>query len=361
MEIRITDTITEIGRDSWNSCFRGELEDYDYFLSIEESGIKNFRWFYIAAMEEGQAIAVCPGFFTDYDLATTLPDNLKKFGASLKKLLPGMMTLRLACLGSPCTETCSLGISPTVADDRKSLVLERMVMTFENYARDKKIRLLAFKDIPENQKKIWEMAPECTRYKRVPGMAGAALNIKFSSVEEYISSLSAGTRKDMRRKLKMMNKITVERRENINDIMDEVMAMYLETKARAEFQFEELTPEYFSGVLKNMPGRALCNIYYAEGKLAAVNLILTNGKTLLDKFFCMYGEIGRKYNLYFLSWFYNLQYCLEKNLKIYQSGQAGYDNKLRLQSRLEANYIYFRHTRPLVNSLLRLAAPLLSF
>jgi len=361
MEVTITDTITAIGRESWNLCFPHELEDYDYFLSIEQSEIKNFHWFYVMAMEDGKVLSCCPGFLTDYDLVTTFPDNLRQLGAFLKKFLPGMMTLKLACLGSPCTETCNLGFNPMVADERKISALGRMITAFENYAKDKRIRLLAFKDIPKNQKKTCELTPECEKYKLVPGMAGAALDITFSSVEEYIASLSAGTRKDMRRKLKMMNKITVERRENIDDIVDEVMVMYQETRNRAEFQFEELTPKYFSGCLKNMPDRALCNVYYIEGKPVAANLILADDEKLLDKFFCMYGDIGRKYNLYFLSWFYNLQYCLEKNLKIYLSGQAGYDNKIRLKSTLEPNYIYFRHTYWLVNFLLRLAAPLISF
>jgi len=361
MEIKISETITAIGRDNWNSCYPDVLEDYDYFLSIEQSRMKNFRWFYITAMEGEKTLGCCPGFFTDYDLAITLPANLHKFAAFLKKHFPGMMALKLACLGSPCTETCSLGFNPAVADNRKSQVLGNMMAVFEDYARDKKIRLLAFKDVPENQKKIWEDTPECVKYKLVPGMAGAALDINFSSIDEYISSLSAETRKDMRRKLKMMNKIKIERRENIDDIINEAMAMYVETRNRAEFQFEELTSEYFLGVLKNMPDRALCNVYYAEGKPAAINLILADGEILLDKFFCMYGDIGRKYSLYFLSWFYNLQYCLEKNIKTYRSGQAGYDNKLRLKVNLEANYIYFRHTNLIVNFLLRLATPLLSF
>jgi hypothetical protein len=70
---------------------------------------------------------------------------------------------------------------------------------------------------------------------------------------------------------------------------------------------------------------------------------------------------GRKYNLYYLSWFNNLHYCLEEGIGRYQSGQAYYENKLKLGSKLTANTMHFKHRSFAVQRLLRLLAPLLSF
>lgn len=82
-----------------------------------------------------------------------------------------------------------------------------------------------------------------------------------------------------------------------------------------------------------------------------------NDHTLIDKFFCMDETAGRPYNLYYLSWFENIGYCLKNGLKRYQSGQAYYTNKVRLGSRLTPNEMYFRHRNPVVQRLLRLVAP----
>jgi hypothetical protein len=121
---------------------------------------------------------------------------------------------------------------------------------------------------------------------------------------------------------------------------------------------EDLTPAYFQGVLRRMSGRAFCTLYWQGDELLAVNLLLQDGDTLLDKFFCMDAERGRSLNLYFLSWFTNVRLCLERGLKRYFSGQAGYENKLRLGSTLTRTANYFRHRNALVNGGLRLVAPL---
>src|SRR5262249_37347033 len=133
--------------------------------------------------------------------------------------------------------------------------------------------------------------------------------------------------------------------------------LYQETRARGDMQFEELTLAYFSGVLDRMGEKAFCALYYCGDDLLAINLLLRNGDTLLDKFFCMNAERGRAYNLYFLSWFTNVRLCLEQGLSRYQSGAAAYENKLRLGSALTRTTIYFRHQSMLANAALRAAAP----
>jgi len=110
-----------------------------------------------------------------------------------------------------------------------------------------------------------------------------------------------------------------------------------------------------------MKERGVCAIYFAGNKPIGANVMLIDNERLLDKFFCMRGEEGRHYNLYFLSWFANIQLCIDKGLKIYQSGQAGYETKLKLGSQLVDNWIYFRHRNRFVQALLKLMAPLLAF
>ena len=94
--------------------------------------------------------------------------------------------------------------------------------------------------------------------------------------------------------------------------------------------------------------------------MLAANLLVHDGQTLIDKFFCMDGEEGRRHNLYFLSWFTNLRHCLENGMRRYQSGQAYYENKVRLGSRLTPNSMHFRHRNTVLQALMRLAAPLFS-
>jgi hypothetical protein len=74
----------------------------------------------------------------------------------------------------------------------------------------------------------------------------------------------------------------------------------------------------------------------------------------------MDAERGRPYNLYYLSWFNNIEYCLRHGIGCYQSGQAYYHNKVRLGSQLTENAMYFRHRNPILQFILKTISPLLA-
>jgi predicted N-acyltransferase len=358
-EIRVLSSLHSIARADWNLCFPGVLEDYDYLVAVEASGMTGFAWRYLAAYEDETLIAAIPAFLTDYALETTLEGSAKKIMGSLRKLAPGMMTLKLACLGSPVTEYGLVGFHPAIAQATKSELLARMLAAFEAHTAATGHTLIGLKDIPEFQQAIW--APVLARggYHGVSGMPVAQLDIDFTRMDDYLSRLSAATRKDMRRKLRAREGLRIEYRHNIDDVLTQVMALYQSTRNRADMQLEELTPAYFQGILSRMGGRALCVLYFAGDELLGANLLLRSGATLLDKFFCMDAR-GREHNLYFVSWFTNIEYCLAAGVTCYQSGQAGYDNKLRLGSSLTRTYMHFKHRNRWVQGALRIAAPFLA-
>lgn len=352
----IYDSICDIGAYAWNSCFPNELEDYHYLLAVEKSGIAGFEWHYATVEQDGVVLAAMPAFITYYNLDTTLDEGgFRRLLRRIRGIWPGFMVVKLACLGSPETECGSIGFHPDVQDSCKQELAAMLLKSFEQHAVAKNCRLLGLKDVPEQQKEIWQQAAPA--YAAIPGMATAHLDIDFATIDEYLARLSRESRKDMRRKLRSAENIEIEQRNNIDDVLLKVLALYRETKERSEFQFDELTAGYFSGVLSEMGERAFCTLYWHDGELLAANLMLKDEDMLLDKFFCMTGR-GREHNLYFLSWFGNIQYCLQHGIKRYQSGQACYDNKLRLKSSLNNNWMMFRHTNKIVGWLLKTVAPL---
>ncbi len=359
MQTRVANSIREVGKQAWNACFKDEVEDFDCLLAIEEAGIEGFAWRYVTVIENGTVIAAMPAFITNYQLETTLEEGaVRRFIRRMRGIFPGFLTLKLACLGSPCTETGKPGFCANVPPERQPELLAQLIAGLENLADGQGCSLRGVKDVPEPYAS--EFAPVFARsgFASIPGLPTACLDIDFDSVESYLGRLSAGTRKDMRRKLKSLERVTIETRTELADLMPRVMVLYHETRSRSEWQFEALTAGYFSGVLGRMRGRSFCTLYFAEGKLLAVNLLVHNESTLIDKFFCMDGEEGRAYDLYYLSWFTNLRYCIEHRIARYQSGQAYYENKLRLGSRLTANTMYFKHRNKGIQWLLRLVSPL---
>ncbi|MDL2399643.1 GNAT family N-acetyltransferase [Rhizobium mayense] len=354
-------SIRAIGRDAWNACFHDQVEDYDCLLAIEEAGIAGFEWRYITVVEDGRVSAAMPAFLCPYALDTTLEDGfLRKVVRRIRQRFPGFLTLRLACLGSPCTETGTVGFHPDVPLERREALFATLLSFFEQLAATEDCALMGLKDIPQPIAAELDGPLSARRYAMIGGLPTAWLDIDFKSIDEYLARLSSGTRKDMRRKMKSFQQVRVEIRTDFGDFLPEVVALYHDTRNRSEWQFEELTAEYFEGILSSMRGRSFCAFYFVEDRLLAANLIVHDERVAIDKFFCMDGEAGRPYNLYFLSWFTNLRYCLEHGIGRYQSGQAYYENKIRLGSKLTANAMFFRHRNPFLQKILRLASPLFS-
>jgi predicted N-acyltransferase len=359
-ETRIIASIRAVERDAWNRCFPNAVEDYDYLLATEEAGLAGFSWRYVLAFEGGVLHAAMPAFLSGYALDTTLEGTAKKVTTLLRSMVPHALTLKLACIGSPVMENAAIGFHPAVPPGTQAALLEAMLRAFAADALEKGFSLLGVKDVSAAQEALWAAPLAAQGYRQIAGLPGASLAIDFATREEYLARLSPATRKDMRRKLKAASTLRVEWRDTIDDVLPQVMALYHDTRARAAMQFEELTEEFFRAVLRNMPGRAVCVLYYAGDTLLAANLLLHRGTVLLDKFFCMDGARGRDYNLYFASWFANIDYCLANGLTEYQSGQAAAAIKARLGSRPLPCRMYFRHRNRLMQGALRLAAPWLA-
>jgi len=357
LETRVATSIHEIGRDAWDACFPGRLEGFDYLAAIEAAGLAGFRWRYVLVSEAGQPLAAAPGFLTDYSLDTTLTDAGRRLVAATRRLAPRAFTLSLASLGSPCTEDICLGVA--AGAPRRAELIGRLLAAFEEEAAAQGHWLLALKDAPCDDGDL-RAAALARGYQPTPGMPAAELLIDFPDLDGYLARLSHATRKDMRRKLRRSARVRMEVRQDLAGLEARAVELYRQTRARSHLQFEDLTAAYFTGVLARMGERALCPCYFLGDELIGFNLLLQDGETLLDKFFCMESERGPAHDLYFLSWLTNVGLCLERGLTRYRSGQAGYATKLRLGSRLVAAEMLFRHRRPLVNQALRLAAPWLA-
>ncbi|WP_443751317.1 GNAT family N-acetyltransferase [Asticcacaulis solisilvae] len=355
LEARVHDSVTDIAPEDWNRCFGDALEDHAYHLAVERAGLPGFRFFYVTVAEAGRVVGAVPAFLTPYDLETTLDHpGLRKAIVQMKQGAPWFLRASLAALGSPCTEMAMLGIAdPPQARPIAALLLD----AFLEAARARGGALMAVKDLAETDRPLWQPLLAGRGFGVVSGLPVARLPIDFTTLDDYLARLSHATRKDMRRKLRGRNGVELKRVTTLDGFEDAVMALYRATRARAEMVLEDLTPDYFRAVLEGKPGRAFCALYLKDGELLAANLLLHDGTTLIDKVFVM-GEAGRAHNLYFVSWFDNVAWCLDNGLQVFQAGQAAYANKLRLGCRLLRTDMAFTHRNAVVSQVLKVLSPM---
>lgn len=345
-------TIRAIPRSAWNDCFPGALEDWDYYVAVENAAIDDFQWRYLAVFEDGALVAVAAAFITHYRLDTTVSGAGKRLTSRLERLWPGVLQVGLYAIGSPVAERCDVGFASSVPEGHRPLLLKHLLLAARQDADEFGIGLVAVKDAP-TQDPHWADSCRAAGFQSMPSLPTGLLPLPYGSVDAYLGSLGKSTRKDLRRKLRAPGP-RVEWRRNIDDVLPEVMRLYESTLTRAELQFERLPASYFTGVLEHLEQRAVCALYWVDEHLVAFNLILVDEHRLVDKFFGHDVEFTRDYNLYFRSWLTNVDYCIQHNIALYECGQAGYASQLRLGCEFEGNSLFFRHRNRLVNGLLRL-------
>lgn len=357
---RFVASISELDRRAWEACFPGEIEGYDYHVSIENAGIQGFQFGWYVVEEKGRILCAAPVFQTSYDLATTAQGATRALLTKIQQWVPGHLTLRLSCLGSLETEALQVGFDPALHRAQRQAAFDCLLTYWSEHTQEQRIGLTGVKDLSATDRGNFHAILVQHGFDAVASLPTAYLEIDFDSTDAYLARLSTATRKDMRRKLRRRAEVCVEFSRDFMSIEQEFMAMYAETRARSDWAFEDLTAEYFQEVIRRLPDQAIFALYYHDDKLCGANLLLVDSWHLLDKFFVMRGSVGRELNLYFLSWLTNVELCLERGLTRYQSGQAGYETKVRLGSRLERNWIYFRHRNPFLHRLLQLISPLLA-
>ena len=352
MNTVVADSIEAFGRDEWNRLFPDELEDWSYYRAVERSGLADFAWVYFGVLEDGRLRAAVPAFVTDYELDTTVTGALRHVTDALSRAFPRLLRQRMLALGSPVAETCHLGFEPGTSAADQAQMLDAILARAEFYAREHSVQMFAAKDSSASQDVLWAHSAKLQDMRRQPGLPTAFLDVRFANLDEYLASLSRATRKDMRRKLKAGAELRVEWRTNVDDIAPEIMRLYTSTYANAQFSFEELTAEYFRAVLAELGERASCVAYWLGEQLVAFNLVLHDGKRLLDKFLGMDYAFVHEYNLYFCTWFENVRYCIQHRIPLYQSGQGLHVVKRRLGSRLETNWLWYRHRNRVLDAIL---------
>ena len=343
MPIVVAHSIEAFDRAEWNGLFAGDVEDWSYYRAVEQSSLAGFTLLYFGVREDGKLVAAVPAFITDYRLDTTLSGSLRRITHAVAERFPGLLRQRLLSLGSPIGEVCHLGFAPGIGSDEQRRLLDILFSEVERYATRERIAMLATKDATAKQDELWASIGVAHRLRRQPSLPTAYLDIRFDSVDGYLATLSRATRRDLRRKIRAAADVRVEWRTEIDDIIGDIVRLYRATLARAEFAFEELTPDFFRLVLRELGPRAGCATYWIGERLVAFNLVLHDGTTLLDKFLGMDYTVARDYNLYYISWLENVRYCIEHGMTRLLAGQGLHREKLRLGSRLSPNWLWYRH------------------
>lgn len=306
-----------------------------------------------------------PGFCTDFDLLTTLEQNAR---ARLSRLPLFTLWSKLLRFSTYFVGTTITEYAPLPKRAAPAALLDAVL---SGEAQEHALTIM--KDLPDHSPLLpeednvfaAELAALATDrgFITVEGQALAYVPITFGSVGEYLERLSAGRRKDLRRKMKKRPLLEVESlplghaRFADPAFVDELYGMYLAVFEQSDIHFDLLTPEFFTALLRWEGMGGVVFFYRHEGRLAGYNLCLIHNGLLIDKYIGFTYPLARDLNLYFISWMVNLEFALQNNLHTYIAGWTDPEVK----ASLGASFTFTRHLvwvrSPMLRRILRPLRP----
>ena len=303
-----------------------------------------------------------PAFLTRYDLSLTadgMPAWLKDLYKKLSLIAPHVQPLTLF-IGTTVSEYCLL--------PQNQLNIAGLLHNIKSLPQAKNADFIIFKDLPNDsplvadscRKVVQNLVEQCTRqnWVLVEGQALAYVDINFSTIDEYLSRLSYSRRKEFRRKLRAQAQLRIEQlptgdeRFQDKDFLQQFYSLYLNVFEQSETHFDKLSPSFFKKVLQDATTNGIVFLYYQNEKLIGWNLCFIEDSYLVDKYIGFQYPEARDTNLYFVSWFHNLKFALEKGLTKYIAGWTDHKVKASLgaQFTMTKHLVYVRN--PLLRALL---------
>jgi hypothetical protein len=335
----------------WRRTFSDEARDARYYEVIEETLREKFdyRYLILRNSETGET-AVQPFFFIAQDLTDGLPKKFQQMVARVQRTFPRFMVMRVLMVG------CAVGEGQVACSE--PWAVRALHEALRVVARQSRASIIVFKDYPARHREALALFSN-DGYRRVPSMPGAKVDLDYKNFEDYMQRrVGKVFRKNLRRKFRASEAIGQPQMtvcEDVSGIIDEVYPLYKQTLARADFSFEELTPEFLARIGREMPDKARFFLWRLDGKLVAFNFCLLHDGVLYDMDIGLDYSVALDLHLYFVTWRDVFNWAIANGVRTYYTAPLNYDPKLHLRLELAPLDLYVCHTSPLINPAFRTA------
>ncbi|MDD3344944.1 MAG: GNAT family N-acetyltransferase [Candidatus Omnitrophica bacterium] len=355
-EYKIYSSIEDIGEEEWDSVFGDIPENYLFYRTLERSRLPGFVFYYLVARQGEEAVFIVPVFTSDFNLGIAVESSFSSIIAFVRKFIPRFLISKVLFCGSPFGEYGILGVKEGFAPGSEFVL--RFLKELEGLAAETGSPIVIFKDFLEEETVFLDKLKKAG-FTRVSSFPAVCLNLDFPSFDDYLKSLGRSTRKGLNRKLKQAygrGDIEVKVVSDISACIERIVSLYESTYRRGATKFEHLSREFFLRASSEMGEHSRFFLYYVNGSLSAFNLCFLYKDLLIDKFIGFDYDISDYYNLYFVSWAYNIRWCIDNSVRLYYPGQTDYEPKIRLGGILVPLYAYFRHRNLFLDLLFKLMA-----
>lgn len=299
------------------------------------------------------------GFIADFNLFTTTEGGMKNFYEKCRPFMPSFLKKffvpKVLFVGTTVSEYALLPAGVETAELVK-ILLEEFYRTGLGF--------LIVKDMPfespllsedENSvdSKIFARL-EKEGFIALSGQALSYLPVDFSSTEDYLQRFSRSRRKDLKRKLRSLPELTIEELKTGDAFFDDanitlLYSLYLNVYEHSYIHFDKLSRDFFERVFRDKDSNGIIFVYKNGDRVIGFNLCFIFRGGLVDKYVGFVYPDAKEFNLYFVSWFHNLEFCIKNHIGTFIAGWTDPE----IKAYLGARFTFTRHAVYIRNRFLR--------
>ncbi|MGA2502140.1 MAG: GNAT family N-acetyltransferase, partial [Tepidisphaeraceae bacterium] len=358
LTVDVVDRVASVEPAQWAALFPGHPDSYELVRLTESCGLNGFSFGSIVVRHAGRPVVLVPLFRTTFDLARLVDGFARNVASMLSRFVPSLLRPRLLGVGFVEGEWGAIGLARDLPDPIRHRACELASKTLDRLHHRQADLLLHLNFLPDG---LAAFAPEKPgRFACIDTYPCARVPLPYAHIDEYYERLSKNMRKDLRRKLRSAEGITILHTRQPGAWLEAIHNLYLRTVERSELSMGIQRRSMFASVCDRVPG-ARYVLYVDAGRLLAFNLLIESESILVDKYFCTDLDAGRRLGLYFVSWIENIRYCIDRRIPVYHAGPGAEATKARLGAKFLPSVTHFRHRNPLAQALLRRFRGLLAY
>ncbi len=356
---RYAPSVSGIAEGEWDACHPGRPASWAYFRGVEAAPPPGFALGAICAERDGAVVAVVPVFITEYRLDTAFQSSgqvfLRRASDVLYKHARRLVALQLIGLGSPLLDDVYLGFAPTLTDDDRCEALGEILKCLARVGRQKGCQLLTAKGLSSLQYEAFSSVFASSGFTPVTTLPDVRLELPFSSIDEYLSSLPKDHASYLRRKWRQSPALKIETRHDIAGLETEINRLYAETIAQSKVDyghFSQLHPNYFETVSGLMGQRAIFKLFWIDGELASFAMTICSADEIFAAAIGMRYPLARIHSLYFINWREAIDFAISNRIPAISMSGTTYATKLLFGGSLDRRYAPIRLSWGVANSVL---------
>lgn len=360
LKTRIYRSVSEIPQAEWDTLIKpGDLlKSHAYLRAIEASEIAGVRYYFPVVLDQsGTLVAHACVYVVDTDLSQLLPNQLSPITKFIRKLWGRFLIFKVTDCATPLSTGNSISVDRLF--DKASLV-SHLAEAVETIAAREGSKLVVIRDFLSTELAEFDVLLR-KGYKLVSNMPLARVRVRWASYDEYLSSMRARYRTDVKRRLRRARSTgqRVRKREQFAESAGLWAAQALTVQEKTKgFKRESLTPAYYNSMDTFLGDNSMLVVAERAGNAVAHGMLLQDEATTTATYF------GRNPGPAQHEWFHLvnevIRLGIENRSKYINLGLGSYDAKMNVGADIEPLFVYSKSSIRLLNCLMARAPKTMS-